>query len=119
MNDTRRRDEACASAKTSTRISAPVSYTPSTFSPSHSHTHIHTHTLSLFLSCLPSCSGPAWIHESLELKFNDTCMIASSVKISTSLDSHLFPGVHYCKLLSPARVVDWIRGGETPITLMS
>ena len=51
---------------------------------------------------------PAWIHESLELKFNDTCMVASSVKISTTLDSNLFPGVHYCKLLSPARVVDWM-----------
>ena len=28
--------------------------------------------------------------------------------IPTSMRSPLFPGVHYCKLLSPARVVDYI-----------
>ena len=53
-------------------------------------------------------AGPAWIKESLEIKETDECLQVSSVKIDTALDSKLFPGVHYCKLLSPARVIDWI-----------
>jgi len=53
-------------------------------------------------------AGPAWIKESLQYKETDECMEISSVKIDTALDSKLFPGVHYCKLLSPARVVDWV-----------
>ena len=53
-------------------------------------------------------AGPAWIKESLQYKEGDDCMEVSSVKIDTALDSKLFPGVHYCKLLSPARVIDWI-----------
>ncbi|GMH94006.1 hypothetical protein TrST_g4045 [Triparma strigata] len=53
-------------------------------------------------------AGPAWIKESLEIKEDDDCLSVASVKIDTALDSKLFPGVHYCKLLSPARVLDWI-----------
>ncbi|GMH59636.1 hypothetical protein TL16_g02868 [Triparma laevis f. inornata] len=53
-------------------------------------------------------AGPAWIKESLEIKEDDDCLSVASVKIDTALDSNLFPGVHYCKLLSPARVLDWV-----------
>jgi hypothetical protein len=53
-------------------------------------------------------AGPAWIKEELQYKETDACMEISSVKIDTELDSKLFPGVHYCKLLSPARVIDWV-----------
>ena len=53
-------------------------------------------------------AGPAWIKESLEIKETDECLSVKSVKIDTALDSRLFPGVHYCKVLSPARVIDWI-----------
>ncbi|GMH65177.1 hypothetical protein TrRE_jg8419 [Triparma retinervis] len=53
-------------------------------------------------------AGPAWIKEALEIEETDECLSVKSVKIDTELDSRLFPGVHYCKLLSPARVIDWI-----------
>lgn len=53
-------------------------------------------------------AGPAWIKETIELNDEGECLDVASVKIETELDSRLFPGVHYCKLLSPARIVDWM-----------
>jgi hypothetical protein len=35
-------------------------------------------------------------------------MEVASIAVHTQLDSALFPGVQYCKMLSPARVIDYI-----------
>ncbi|KAK3264428.1 hypothetical protein CYMTET_26835 [Cymbomonas tetramitiformis] len=52
--------------------------------------------------------GPLFIYESLELTENATCLAVASLAMSTAVDSKRFPGVHYCKLLSPAKIIDWI-----------
>jgi len=37
------------------------------------------------------------------------CLAVASLKEGPqALDSDIFPGIHYCKLLSPARVIDYI-----------
>ncbi|KAK3257679.1 hypothetical protein CYMTET_33245 [Cymbomonas tetramitiformis] len=56
----------------------------------------------------PGDIGPLFIAETLELKENATCLSVASLTISTTISSKIFPGVHYCKLLSPAKVMDWI-----------
>ena len=54
--------------------------------------------------------GPLFVKEHLEVK-DDTKNNCLSVKAlregPQSLTSLIFPGVHYCKLLSPARVVEY------------
>ena len=52
--------------------------------------------------------GPLWASGKLKLKVNKTCMTVASLSEYSSLKSPIFPGGHYCKLLSPARVVEWI-----------
>jgi len=53
-------------------------------------------------------AGPVWIKEVLELKTNASAMSVGSPSIHDSLSSVIFPGVDYCKLLSPARAMDWM-----------
>ena len=53
-------------------------------------------------------AGPVWVKEQLELKTNGTAMSVGSPSIHDSLKSIIFPGVDYCKLLSPARAMDWM-----------
>lgn len=52
--------------------------------------------------------GPLFIQGSLKIADSSDGITVSSIAIHTQLDSKLFPGVHYCKLLSPARVLDYI-----------
>jgi len=53
--------------------------------------------------------GPLFINERIRVSDNQTCLIVQSIKLGpTPLDGPIFPGVHYCKLLSPARVIDYI-----------
>lgn len=56
----------------------------------------------------PGNIGPLWVSKKLKLTVNNTCMAVESLMDYTGLDSKIYPGVHYCKLLSPARVVEWI-----------
>ena len=54
--------------------------------------------------------GPLFVKETIEVKDDkdNGCLSVKSLKEGpTSLKSWLFPGVHYCKLLSPARVVEY------------
>ena len=63
-------------------------------------------------------AGPFWIYAPLkfELKTRNgrTRMMVSSVEFKTSLNtsfkriSDYIPGMHYCKIISPARVLEWI-----------
>jgi len=52
--------------------------------------------------------GPLFIKGSLKITDSAEGITVSSIAIHTQLNSTLFPGVHYCKLLSPARVLDYI-----------
>ena len=53
--------------------------------------------------------GPLFIAERLRIGDNASGMVVTSLALGPQpLDATLFPGVHYCKLLSPARVVDYV-----------
>eukprot|EP00466_Bigelowiella_natans_P001087 jgi/Bigna1/136172/aug1.32_g10880 len=53
--------------------------------------------------------GPLFVKGRLSIKDNGTCLVVSSMSLGpTPLKSLLFPGVQYCKLLSPARIMDYI-----------
>ena len=59
----------------------------------------------------PGNIGPLWVMNSMTIKddVKNQCLQVASLKLGPqSLDSWIFPGVHYCKLLSPARVIDYI-----------
>lgn len=56
----------------------------------------------------PGNIGPLWASGSLKLKVNNTCLTVASLAEYSSMESKIFPGQHYCKLLSPARVVEWV-----------
>ena len=54
--------------------------------------------------------GPLFVKETLEVKDDkdNNCLSVKSLREGpTDLKSMIFPGVHYCKLLSPARVVEY------------
>lgn len=55
--------------------------------------------------------GPLWVSEKMTIKDdseNGCLEVSSLVEGPTKINSHLFPGIHYCKLLSPARVIDYM-----------
>mmetsp|Transcript_111015 Transcript_111015/g.313052 ORF Transcript_111015/g.313052 Transcript_111015/m.313052 type:complete len:528 (-) Transcript_111015:62-1645(-) len=53
--------------------------------------------------------GPVWVfYDALKLEDNATCMAVSSPVLKTEIDGYVYPGNHYCKFLSPARVLDWM-----------
>jgi len=53
--------------------------------------------------------GPAWVFaDALSLKETDKCMEVQSPVLKTEIDGKIYPGNHYCKFLSPARVLDWM-----------
>lgn len=53
--------------------------------------------------------GPQFIFvSSLKMDETDNSLVVQSPKDYTALDSAFYPGQHYCKLLSPARVLDWM-----------
>uniref|UniRef100_A0A7S0J1I7 Chlorophyllase n=1 Tax=Calcidiscus leptoporus TaxID=127549 RepID=A0A7S0J1I7_9EUKA len=52
--------------------------------------------------------GPLFVHGSVSYSDNASCLAVAALALGpTPLDSLLFPGVHYCQLLSPARVIDY------------
>ncbi|CAE7555330.1 unnamed protein product [Symbiodinium natans] len=62
-----------------------------------------------FLEDSSSVAGPVWVFKDrLALKENSTCMAVQSPSMLTDLSARIYPGIHYCKLLSPARVLDWM-----------
>merc|ERR1712070_747021 len=64
-----------------------------------------------FLPDVPTFSniGPVWVFkDALALKENATCMTVASPVLKTAIDGKIYPGNHYCKYLSPARVLDWM-----------
>lgn len=57
-------------------------------------------------------AGPQWVFLS-SLKFDETKppqnALVKSPELYSSISSPIFPGNYYCKVLSPARVVEWIQ----------
>ena len=54
--------------------------------------------------------GPLFVEETISIKddTSDNCLQVESLKEGpTGLKSLIFPGIHYCKLLSPARVIEY------------
>merc|ERR1719478_1925991 len=57
----------------------------------------------------PGSIGPLFVAGSISVKDNGTCLAVQSLAIGPQpLDSHIFPGVHYCKVISPARALEFI-----------
>jgi hypothetical protein len=53
--------------------------------------------------------GPLFVFTAaLKLTSNATCMAVASPVLKTELDGKIYPGNHYCKVLSPARALDWM-----------
>jgi len=52
--------------------------------------------------------GPLWLSTDMKLTETADCMSVSSLALHTSLDSMIYPGSSYCKLLSPTRILDWM-----------
>jgi len=52
--------------------------------------------------------GPLWLTTDMKLVEQADCMSVSSLVLHTSLNSKIFPGSTYCKLLSPTRILDWM-----------
>lgn len=52
--------------------------------------------------------GPLFVDGSMTYKDNGTCLEVASIAISNTIKTTIFPGVHYCKVMSPARALDYI-----------
>jgi len=52
--------------------------------------------------------GPLFVSGSIKIEDSAKGITISSIAIKNSLDSAIFPGVHYCKFVSPARVIDYM-----------
>lgn len=62
-----------------------------------------------FQDDVPIAAGPLWVFSSsLKLAETATCMSVASPAMDVPLGSLFYPGNHYCKVLSPARVLDWM-----------
>jgi len=52
--------------------------------------------------------GPLWVQSSIKLVETKECLQVTSRKLVSDIHSYIFPGNHYCKLLSPAAAMDWM-----------
>lgn len=52
--------------------------------------------------------GPLWVESSLKTEETKQCLQVTSSKLVSPITSPIFPGNHYCKLLSPAAAMDWM-----------
>jgi hypothetical protein len=58
--------------------------------------------------------GPLWVFTKIGLAASDKGLTVTSQAIESKIDSSIFPGTHYCKLLSPARVLEWAMADALP-----
>jgi len=52
--------------------------------------------------------GPLFVKGSITLKETSPCLEVASLGLVSTVSSHIFPGNHYCKLLSPAMAMEWM-----------
>jgi len=53
-------------------------------------------------------AGPLWVQERLRLNYSEAGLSVQSVAILTSVDGLIYPGSHYCKLLTPSRALEYV-----------
>lgn len=53
-------------------------------------------------------AGPQWVFASA-LKFDEKHATVSSPRLYSSITSHIYPGNMYCKVLSPAKALEWVQ----------
>jgi len=56
----------------------------------------------------PGNIGPLWVQSSIKLEETKECLEVTSMKLISDIHSYIYPGNHYCKLLSPAAAMDWM-----------
>ncbi|MFK7825416.1 MAG: alpha/beta hydrolase [Oligoflexales bacterium] len=60
--------------------------------------------------------GPQFVFlSSLKYQEEETSLKVTSPILFTGIDSRIYPGNHYCKVLSPARAVEWISTDSLPL----
>jgi len=52
--------------------------------------------------------GPLFVKGSIKIEDSSKGITISSIAIKNGIDSAIFPGVHYCKFVSPARIIDYM-----------
>jgi hypothetical protein len=52
--------------------------------------------------------GPLWVKSEVKLTETKDCLQVASSGLNSPITSKIFPGNHYCKLLSPSLAMDWI-----------
>lgn len=52
--------------------------------------------------------GPIFVHGSISTKETEECLEVSALSLENNIKSLIFPGVHYCKLMSPALAMEWM-----------
>jgi len=52
--------------------------------------------------------GPVFVHGSITTKETEECLEVSALSLENNIKSLIFPGVHYCKLMSPALAMEWM-----------
>jgi len=57
---------------------------------------------------VPFSIGPLWVKKAITLTDTAKSLEVTSTKLISTIHSLICPGNHYCKLLSPARAMDWI-----------
>jgi hypothetical protein len=53
-------------------------------------------------------AGPQWVLTGLKFEESDKQLEITSEALVSPLDSGLYPGSHYCKLLAPSKAVEFI-----------
>lgn len=61
-----------------------------------------------FLEDKPITIGPLFVLSDITLEDRGSCLAVQALSLVSHVDSHIFPGVHYCKVLTPARALDWM-----------
>merc|ERR1711871_1258642 len=52
--------------------------------------------------------GPLFVKGTIKIDDSAAGITISSIAIKSGIDSWIFPGVHYCKFVSPARIIDYM-----------
>lgn len=52
--------------------------------------------------------GPLFVSGTIKIEDSSKGITISSIAIKNGIDSVIFPGVHYCKFVSPARIIDYM-----------
>ena len=70
----------------------------------------------IFEDDVPAAIGPQFVFlSSLKYQVDEDGLKVASPILFTGVDSRMYPGNHYCKVLSPARAVEWISTDSLPL----